>query len=69
MLLLFATSSVAPGTPVDTAFNAGVLIDLGDAGARDVSYDINEGWSWGGFAWAQPVADHAPLVPLLILPP
>lgn len=68
VLLLFATDSVAPGTPVETAFSAGVLIDLADANARAVSYDINKGWSWGSSVWAKPVADQTPLHPLLIEP-
>lgn len=69
VLLFFATAPVTPGTPVETALGASVLIDLTDAKARSVSYDINDGWSWGNSIWASPVADQAPLAPLLIVPP
>ncbi len=69
VLLLFATDSVAPGTPVEVAFGAGLLIDLADVNARAVSYDINKGWSWGSSIWAQTVANQEPLAPLLIEAP
>jgi hypothetical protein len=50
------------------AYSQGIMIDMTDApgNARSVSYDINTGWSWGGYSWAQQVPAGTNLVPLLI---
>lgn len=66
VLLLFSTNPVNTGTVIMQAYGPGVLIDLTSSNERNVSYDINQGWSWGGFSWAQQVAANANLVPLLI---
>jgi len=73
ILLMFATREVAPGTVVEhfydaarTSFGPGVLIDLTGATQRALTYDINTGWSWGGYTWARTIPPGTDLVPLLI---
>ncbi len=66
VLLLFSTVVVLPGTAVSKAFNNGVLIHLDSSPQRSLNFDINEGWSWGGYAWAQSVSPNDDLVKLLI---
>lgn len=66
VLLMFSTSPVNTGTVIEQAYSPGILIDLTGENSRDVSYDINEGWSWGGSSWAAPVNAGDSLVPLLI---
>lgn len=65
-LLLFSTTPAAPGTLVEMSKGPGVLVDCSGSPSRSVSFDINNGWSWGGYAWAQSVPANANLVPLLI---
>jgi hypothetical protein len=43
--------------------------DLAAENQPSLGYDINAGWSWGGFSWAQEVPAGTGLVPLLIEPP
>ncbi|CCH79687.1 hypothetical protein BN12_530021 [Nostocoides japonicum T1-X7] len=69
VLLMFSTNPVNTGTVIEQAYSPGVLIDLTGDSHRKVSYDINEGWSWGGFSWAQTVKANDRLVPLLIEQP
>ena len=40
-----------------SAYGQGIMIDMAGAhnNARTVNYDINLGWSWGGYSWAQTV--------------
>ncbi|MEZ4471342.1 MAG: hypothetical protein R3F60_11185 [bacterium] len=66
VLLMFATDSINTGTVIYKAYSQGILIDLTGVTDRDVSFDINKGWSWGGYSWGQGVAPNADLVPLLI---
>ncbi|MCA9527348.1 MAG: hypothetical protein KC549_13750 [Myxococcales bacterium] len=66
VLLMFATDSINTGTVIYKAYSQGVLVDLTGATDRDVSYDMNTGWAWGGFSWGQAVAPNKDLVPLLI---
>jgi len=78
VLLLFSTLDLAPGTIVEHFHDAGapagvwgpgVRIDLTQGREREVGYDLDRGWDWGGFTWAQQVAPNANLVPWLIEPP
>jgi hypothetical protein len=76
IMLMFSTQLIAPGTVIDdfygaplSSFGPGVLIDLASANQRTLSYDINTGWSWGGYNWAREVPAGTNLVPLLIEPP
>jgi hypothetical protein len=66
VLLMFSTMPIQPGTVVEQAPSQGILIDLTDAPARSVAYDINQGWSWDGGNWAEIVGPATNLVPLLI---
>jgi hypothetical protein len=68
MLLAFSSVTAAPGTPVQRLYGPGVLVDASDATQRPVSFDINQGWSWGGYSWAQSVASSASVVRLLVEP-
>ena len=66
VLLMFVSQQINTGTVLERAYSQGVLIDLTADNQRSVAYDINAGWSWGGFSWAQAVAPNSDLVPLLI---
>jgi hypothetical protein len=66
VLLLFSTLPVNTGTVIEQAYSPGVLVDLTSTNQRAVSYDINLGWSWGGYSWAQPVGASENIIPLLI---
>lgn len=65
ILLLFSTVPVKPGTVIGVSYGPGILIDLSSADQRTVCFDINNGWSWGGYSWAQSVPANSSLVPLL----
>ncbi len=74
ILLMFSTNLMNPGTAIEyiydgnslAAYSPGIFIDLTNDPQRTVSYDINEGWSWDGNAWAQQVPSDSNLVPFLI---
>lgn len=74
LLLIFSTASVAVGTVIDQSFcSAGpgayspaIVIDVNDDEARNVSFDINDGWSWGAYNWAQQIPGTSNLLPYLI---
>jgi hypothetical protein len=68
VLLMFSTLPVNTGTVIEQAYGPGVLVDLTSLNLRAVAYDIDQGWSWGGFSWAQSLPANADLVPLLIEP-
>lgn len=66
VLLFFATQEMlSPGTVIEMAYGDALLIDLTDAPAPAVTFDINTGWSWGGGSWARVVSTGTPLGPLL----
>ncbi|GMU03507.1 hypothetical protein KH5H1_76290 [Corallococcus caeni] len=65
-LLMFATQQINTGTVIYKAYSQGILADLTGAPQRVISFDINNGWSWGGGSWASSVAPQTDLVPLLI---
>jgi hypothetical protein len=67
-LLTFAAATWGPGSALTKLLAPGILVDLTSAPARAVTYDINQGWSWGGYAWGQKVGPFDPVVPLLIEP-
>lgn len=66
ILLMFSTSPLNTGTVIYQAYSEGVMIDLTSANTRAVKYEVNKGWSWGGFNWARKVEADENLVPLLI---
>jgi hypothetical protein len=65
VLLMFSPMPVNVGTVVMQAYSPGIFIDLTGTNQRSVSYDINQGWNWGGASWAQNVPPNSNLVPLL----
>ncbi len=66
VLLMFSTLAINTGTVVEQSCSPALLIDLTAENTRTVSFDINQGWSWGGGSWAQNYAANTQLVPLLI---
>jgi len=68
VLLLFAQTTFGAGTVSFKAYAPGILVDLTGALQRNVSYDMNSGWSSGGGAWATPVATQQDLIPILVNP-
>lgn len=69
VVLMFSTEPVNTGTVVEQAFSPGIFIDLTADNQRAVSFDINQGWSWGGGSWAQQLPANSNLVPFLVEPP
>jgi hypothetical protein len=69
ILLMFSTSPLNTGTVIYQAYSEGVIIDLTSANIRAVKYEVNKGWSWGGYNWARKVEADEELVPLLIESP
>ena len=66
VLLMFSTQQVDTGMVIYKAYSQGVLVNLTGVTERNLKFDINKGWSWGGAAWAQTVPANADLAPLLI---
>jgi hypothetical protein len=66
VLFLFSSVVAAPGTMVELSKGPGILIDLTDNDSPTIQFGINQGWSWGGYAWAQTVAANTDLRPVLI---
>lgn len=66
VLLMFSRGPINTGTVMCRAYASALLIDLRRAAQRTVQFDINNGWSWGGWSWAQQVRPSAELVPVLI---
>jgi hypothetical protein len=66
VLLMFSTLPVNTGTVIYQAYSSGILVDLTASNQRSVGFDINAGWSWGGYSWGQQVPPNSNLVPLLI---
>lgn len=48
------------------AWSPGIFIDLTEASERQVKFDLQSGWSWGGETWADTVSNTQDVVPLLI---
>lgn len=69
VLLTFATEQVNTGTVIFQSFSQSILIDLTSANQRNVTFNINNGWSWGGFNWGRTVPASTDLVPFLIESP
>ena len=68
VLLLFSTRPVNTGTVIEQSYGPAIFIDLTGApdNRRQVSYDLNGGWSWDGGVWAKKIRPSESLVPLLI---
>lgn len=66
VMLTFSTKQVNTGTVIEKAYSQSILIDLTSATHREVAFDINEGWSWGGYNWAKSIRPSTNVVPILI---
>ncbi|MDJ0593389.1 MAG: hypothetical protein QNJ72_25950 [Pleurocapsa sp. MO_226.B13] len=66
VLLMFSTQPVNTGTVIFQAYSPAVLIDLTGVTSRQVSYEINQGWSADGAPWATNLPATTNLVPFLI---
>lgn len=75
ILLQFTTKKFEPGTVVESfvpkstsqaAYSPSLLVNATDSGPRQVAYDINTGWSWGNYTWAQTIPANADLAIVLI---
>jgi len=67
VLLLFSSVPAQAGTVLTQVDGSpGIFIDFNGVTERDVTFDINNGWSWGNAAWATEIAPDTPLTPLLI---
>lgn len=66
VMLTFATKQVNTGTVIERAYSQSILVDLTSATQRAVSFDINKGWSWGGYGWGQAIPANQNVVPILI---
>lgn len=66
VMLSFATKQVNTGTVIEKAYSQSLMIDLTSASSRTVTFDINDGWSWGNYAWAQAIEANSDVAPLLI---
>jgi hypothetical protein len=61
-------SGVSGQSAVPQSLGPGVLVDMAGGGERQVTFDVNEGWSWGGFSWARAYPPLTDLTTLLIQP-
>jgi len=66
VMLMFSTTPVNPGTVIFQSFASGLFVDLTGGSDRQVTFDINQGWNWGGAPWAQSVPPNSDLVPFLV---
>jgi hypothetical protein len=66
VFFMFSTQPVNTGTVVEQSYSTGLMIDLTADNQRTVAYDLNKGWDWGGFSWAQQYPPNSDMVPLLI---
>lgn len=75
ILLNFSTRKYLPGTmvtniestgSVKASYGQSLLIDMTGENNRSVSYDINTGWDWGRFAWANIIPATADLSKILL---
>ncbi|MDI1328362.1 MAG: hypothetical protein PSV23_16350 [Brevundimonas sp.] len=68
VLVMFAIDKIPVGSAVSTAYAEGLFIDFQTETARAVSFDIDQGWSWGNGTWAAVVPPQTDLGALLITP-
>jgi len=75
ILLEFSTRKLAAGTVLDSfvpssaliaSFTESLLLTVPESGVREVAYNINKGWEWGGEPWAQTYPADADLAKILI---
>ena len=66
VLLMFASNTKNTGTVIYKSYGPGLMIDLTQNQTRNVNYDINKDWEWGGASWAVEYKPNTNLVPILI---
>jgi hypothetical protein len=66
VFLMFATTQVNTGSVIEQSFASGLSVDLTLENSRNISFDINAGWSWGGGTWGQSYPPGTDLVSLLV---
>jgi hypothetical protein len=67
VLLMFASYSLLKtGTVVNKSWGPSVLVDLTDVKSRDLTYDLNNGWSPTDQVWANIVPVNTDITSLLI---
>ncbi|SFU29587.1 hypothetical protein [Pseudoduganella namucuonensis] len=67
VFLMFASGTVDTGVVLERSLSRGILVDLTGVESRaGISYDSNNGWSWGGFSWGQQFPANYALAPLLV---
>ena len=77
VLLQFTTVDLRPGALVErlaldfqaaASFSPSLLISVAEKEVRRLSYDINLGWEWGAYSWAQIIPANADFAKVLIEP-
>jgi hypothetical protein len=63
---MFSTAAMNVGTVVSSLSSIGLLLDLTQISDPQVFFDINDGWSWGGFPWGTEVSPGSEVAPLLV---
>ncbi|MDK4706399.1 hypothetical protein PH562_29420 [Rhizobium sp. CNPSo 4062] len=75
ILLLFTTAAIKPGEMLESlamrflpaaSYSSSLLVTASQAQIRELSYDINLGWNWGSYSWAELVAANADFAKVLI---
>ena len=66
VLLVFESYPAQAGQILERTLAQGLFVDVAGGAARTVSFDINNGWSFGGAPWGQVIAANTPLNELLI---
>lgn len=67
IFMMFVSATVDTGKVFEKSIGPGLLVDLTGVEKRTgIVFDINDGWSWGGFNWAKDYKASSNLVPLLI---
>lgn len=66
VFLLFESYPAQAGQILERTLAQGLFVDVAGVAARTVSYDINNGWAFGGASWGQVISANTPLNKLLI---
>lgn len=75
ILLLFTTANLKPGEMVESlamsflpaaSYSSSLLVTASQPQVRELSYDINAGWNWGSYSWAELVPAGDDLAKVLI---
>jgi hypothetical protein len=66
ILLMFIAGSVSVGTIIRSSRSRGLLVDFTGATSRNLTFDINKGWDWGGASWGTAVSPQTDLSSILI---